>query len=140
MNSGTLVQQLLNVRSFPLGEKNCYNLTTPQGKNNKYLIRATFMYGNYDSENEVPEFGVSLGFDEWGITFQNALDVVTVEIVHMPETDYIYLCLLKSGSTTPFISTLELRQLNNATYGTTSRILKLAFRLDVGSTTNKIIR
>ncbi|RVW52010.1 putative leucine-rich repeat receptor-like protein kinase [Vitis vinifera] len=46
----------MNVRSFPEGAKNCYTLRPQQGKDHKYLIRASFMYGNYDSKNQLPVF------------------------------------------------------------------------------------
>lgn len=42
----TLPQRLLNVKSFPEGDGNCYALVPEQGKGNKYLIRASFVYGN----------------------------------------------------------------------------------------------
>ncbi|KAJ9190284.1 hypothetical protein P3X46_001503 [Hevea brasiliensis] len=98
------------------------------------------MYGNYDSKNEVPEFAITVGFDELDITFENASQIRTVEIIQVPKTDYIYVCLLKSGSTIPIISALELRQLNNDTYKIQSGSLVLATMLDVGSTTNQIVR
>ncbi|KAK2654561.1 hypothetical protein Ddye_014417, partial [Dipteronia dyeriana] len=47
------------VRSFPENIINCYNIKVSNGT--KYLIRATFMYGNYDSQNKVPEFELHLG-------------------------------------------------------------------------------
>ncbi|KAF2301091.1 hypothetical protein GH714_020025 [Hevea brasiliensis] len=89
------------------------------------------MYGNYDSKNEVPEFAITVGFDELDITFENVSQIRTVEIIQVPKTDYIYVCLLKSGSTIPFISALELRQLNNDTYKIQSGSLVLATRLDL---------
>ncbi|KAI8529618.1 hypothetical protein RHMOL_Rhmol12G0239000 [Rhododendron molle] len=42
----TLPQRLLNVKSFPEGDGNCYALVPERGKGNKYLIRASFVYGN----------------------------------------------------------------------------------------------
>ncbi|RVW51924.1 putative LRR receptor-like serine/threonine-protein kinase [Vitis vinifera] len=46
------LKQFMNIRSFPEGNKNCYTLR-PEG-GNKYLIRARFRYGNYDSKNKLP--------------------------------------------------------------------------------------
>ncbi|KAK7831734.1 putative lrr receptor-like serine/threonine-protein kinase [Quercus suber] len=43
-----LPQSQKNLRSFPQGTRNCYTLRPEQGKNNNYLIRARFVYGNYD--------------------------------------------------------------------------------------------
>ncbi|KAK0595669.1 hypothetical protein LWI29_008876 [Acer saccharum] len=43
-------QQRKNLRSFPQGTRNCYTLKLKleQGTKNNYLIRAVFVYGNYD--------------------------------------------------------------------------------------------
>ena len=46
------LKQFMNIRSFPEGNKNCYTLRLEGG--NKYLIRARFRYGNYDSKNKLP--------------------------------------------------------------------------------------
>ena len=54
-----------NLRSFPQGTRNCYTLRPEQGKNNNYLIRATFVYGNYDGKNQEPVFDLYLGVNEW---------------------------------------------------------------------------
>ncbi|RVW51964.1 putative leucine-rich repeat receptor-like protein kinase [Vitis vinifera] len=55
-----LKKHFMNVRSFPEGARNCYTLRPEQEKDNKYLIRALFMYGNYDSKNQFPEFKLYL--------------------------------------------------------------------------------
>lgn len=110
-------QQLMNVRSFPEGERNCYTLRPEQGKNNKYLIRALFMYGNYDSKNQLPSFKLYLGVDEWDvINIQYVTGLYGSDIIHVPVSDHIDVCLVNTGMGMPFISTLELRQLNNFIY------------------------
>ncbi|EEF46322.1 kinase, putative [Ricinus communis] len=65
---------------------------------------------------------------------------VIQEIIHVPMLNYIYVCLVKTESTTPFISALELRPLRNTTCVTQSGSLALFTRLDVGSLTNKTVR
>ncbi|KAI4305438.1 hypothetical protein L6164_028804 [Bauhinia variegata] len=47
-----------SLRSFLEGKRNCYkiNVTHP-----RYLIRATFLYGNYDGLNDHPIFDLYLG-------------------------------------------------------------------------------
>ncbi|KAF7136040.1 hypothetical protein RHSIM_Rhsim08G0229800 [Rhododendron simsii] len=125
--------QLLDLRSFPQGIRNCYTL--PQDGGNKCLIRATFMYGNYDSKNQPPQFALYLDGDQWDtIMFDDASDVVQAEIIHnVPATTaYIHVCLVDTGRGTPFISALELRQLNNSIYQTQSGSLKLFRRKDFG--------
>ena len=135
-------KQLWNVRSFPEGNKSCYNLVPEEGKDNKYLIRASFFYGNYDSKDEAPEFKLYLGVEEWDLVkFNNTSEFVFKEIIHVPSTDYIDVCLVNIGSGTPFISALELRKLNNSIYVTKpSESFLLYNRLDFGSETNEIVR
>ncbi|PSR96150.1 Leucine-rich repeat receptor-like protein kinase [Actinidia chinensis var. chinensis] len=135
-------KQLWNVRSFPEGNKSCYNLVPEEGKDNKYLIRASFFYGNYDSKDEAPEFKLYLGVEEWDLVkFNNISEFVFREIIHVPSTDYIDVCLVNIGSGTPFISALELRKLNNSIYVTKpSESFLLYNRLDFGSETNEIVR
>ncbi|XP_058180841.1 putative leucine-rich repeat receptor-like serine/threonine-protein kinase At2g19230 isoform X4 [Rhododendron vialii] len=139
-NTGTSMR-LSDVRSFPQGIRNCYTL--PQDKGNKCLIRALFMYGNYDSKNQPPEFALYLDGDQWDtIMFDDASDVVHVEIIHnVPTTTaYIHVCLVDTGRGTPFISALELRQLNNSIYQTQSGSLKLFSRKDFGLTEDERVR
>ncbi|KAL6335739.1 hypothetical protein AAG906_039502 [Vitis piasezkii] len=112
-------QHLMNVRSFPEGDKNCYTLRPAQGKNHKYLIRARFMYGNYDSKNQPPIFKLYLGVDEWVTVNMEIIEyfkIIREEIIHIPITDNIDVCLVNIGLGTPFISALELRQLNDSIY------------------------
>ncbi|KAL6335728.1 hypothetical protein AAG906_039491 [Vitis piasezkii] len=131
----------MTVRSFPEGTKNCYTLQPQQGKDNNYLIRASFMYGNYDSKNQLPEFKLYLGVNEWDtVKFNNSYDIVRKEIIHVPRTGHIDVCLVNTGSGSPFISALELRQLNNSIYTTQSGSLILFKRLDIGSTRSQTVR
>ncbi|KAF7134797.1 hypothetical protein RHSIM_Rhsim08G0229900 [Rhododendron simsii] len=136
-------RRLSNLRSFPDGIKNCYTFHPPQAGGDKYLIRASFMYGNYDSKNQPPEFELYLDGDQWDtIKFDDASDAVRAEIIHnVPATStYIHVCLVNTRLGTPFISTLELRRLDTSIYKTNSGSLKLFTRIDVGSTTNETQR
>ncbi|KAA8541719.1 hypothetical protein F0562_022871 [Nyssa sinensis] len=142
LKSNSLVQQFLNVRSFPRGTRNCYTLRPVQGKGNKYLIRARFFYGNYDAKNKTPTFDLHIGVDFWQtVPALNDLSLAwRSEIIHNPTTDYIHVCLVKTGDGTPFISALELRPLNNSIYVTKSGSLSYVERWDLGSTAEKYIR
>ena len=78
------------------------------------------MYGNYDSKNQLPIFKLYLGVDEWTtVNIRNATSIYRKEIIHIPITDYIDVCLVNAGWGTPFISVLELRQLNDSIYSPT---------------------
>ncbi|GLT72855.1 hypothetical protein SLA2020_447540 [Shorea laevis] len=57
-------QQTWNLRSFPQGNRNCYTINVTGGT--KYLIRATFLHGNYDGTgNNLPQFDLYLGANIW---------------------------------------------------------------------------
>ncbi|KAL6335306.1 hypothetical protein AAG906_029547 [Vitis piasezkii] len=130
----SLPQQLWNVRSFPEGINNCYTLRPARGRGNKYLIRAQFMYGNYDAKNQLPEFDLILGVNMWeSVQLDNASSVISKEIIHVLSSDYIYVCLVNTDSGIPFISALELRLLDNSMYETQSGSLVRYARWDFGS-------
>jgi hypothetical protein len=63
-------EQQKTLRSFPDGFRNCYTLPSTTGK--KYLLRATFTYGNYDKLNKTLDgslflFGLHIGVNFWGV-------------------------------------------------------------------------
>ncbi|KAF2301097.1 hypothetical protein GH714_020056 [Hevea brasiliensis] len=139
--SDELPMSAMTLRSFPQGKRNCYALRPPEGKASIYLIRANFMYGNYDNLDKLPEFRLYIGVNLWDkVKFDNASHMVSKEIIHVPTIDDIYVCLLNTGSGTPFISALELRHFHNSTYKAESVSLVLYRRLDFGSTANEIVR
>ena len=136
----TIEPYLKNLRSFPEGKRNCYTLKPKAGRNNTYLVRATFLYGNYDSQNSPPAFDLYLGTDLWtSVTFStDSSRVVRREIIYIPTTNYIYVCLVNTNKGVPFISALELRLLNNDIYKTQSgSALQIWERSDYGGNTTQ---
>ena len=134
-SSGDIPQQLKYLRSFPQGTRNCYTLRPEQGKNNNYMIRATFLYGNYDGENQQPVFDLYLGVNAWttvNLTNADAFNYYYNDVIHVPLTDYIDVCLVNTGRGVPFISSLELRHLDNSIYQTHGRALMKIRGYDVG--------
>ncbi|GJY21400.1 leucine-rich repeat transmembrane protein kinase protein [Tanacetum coccineum] len=116
--------QLTTLRSFPEHEQNCYTLKPPQGKNNRYLIRARFAYGNYDLKNQNPRFDVYLGADYWfTVVIMEPSATYSTEIIHFTSSDYINVCLRNTGHGIPFISVLELRLLDITMYKLPTPIL-----------------
>ncbi|GAB4842349.1 hypothetical protein Ancab_012319 [Ancistrocladus abbreviatus] len=116
-HANNLEQQFINVRSFPQGIKNCYTLKPAEGSGFNYLIRASFMYGNYDSLDSPPEFDLHLGVDVWDtVKLNDSSQIIRKEMIHAPSTDYLYVCLANTGNGTPFISVLEIRPLNYSIY------------------------
>ena len=135
-----LLRNAKNLRSFPQGTRNCYTLRPEQGKNNNYLIRAIFVYGNYDGENQIPVFHLHLGVNEWTTVDLTNADPYGVyyDVIHVPLTDYIDVCLINTGRGVPFISSLELRHLENSIYQTQGRALTKIWGYDIGRKSSDI--
>ncbi|TVU20522.1 hypothetical protein EJB05_36735, partial [Eragrostis curvula] len=110
-----LSKRFYNVRSFPDGVRNCYTLRSlVMGL--KYLIRATFKYANYDGLNRLPVFDVHIGVNFAGtVNITNPQGVAIVEAIVVVPDDFVQVCLVNTGSGTPFISSLDLRPLIKST-------------------------
>ncbi|XP_022981222.1 putative leucine-rich repeat receptor-like protein kinase At2g19210 [Cucurbita maxima] len=140
-NSSTLPQKFWYVRSFPEGERNCYTIKLAQGKGFKYLIRASFMYGNYDGKGNASVFDLYMGINKWdSVVLSNESSITNKEVVHALPTSSVSICLVNTGFGSPFISALEFRLLKNSSYVTDFELLALHRRLDVGSITNETVR
>ncbi|XP_022144021.1 probable LRR receptor-like serine/threonine-protein kinase At1g05700 [Momordica charantia] len=131
--SKNLRPELKNVRSFPEGRRNCYVLSPEKGKDNTYLIRASFLYGNYDGKNNTPIFDLYLGANLWWtVDWDNGY----VETLYTPSTDYISVCLFNTSKGVPYISALELRHLDSSIYQTPAKALVTMQRFDIGGKSN----
>lgn len=108
------------LRYFPDGIRNCYGLKVEKGRT--HMIVARFVYGNYDGFDVKPKFDLYIGPNLWAtIDFQRlGTNSTNEEILHMPTSDSLQICLVKTGETTPFISALEIRALGNDSYITKS--------------------
>ncbi|CAN8301267.1 unnamed protein product [Cochlearia groenlandica] len=116
------------VRYFPDGIRNCYDLSVQKGI--KYLIRACFIYGNYDGRQIYPVFDLYLGANLWATMDSKrwATSGVLKEILHITTSNSLQICLVKTDDTTPLISSLELRPMNIDSYNTKTGSLNLDFR------------
>ncbi|THG12137.1 hypothetical protein TEA_013903 [Camellia sinensis var. sinensis] len=117
------------------GNKWCYNLTTV--KNQDYLIRGTFRYGDLLGIPPGSSFNVLIGVTPIGTV--NSVYETEVEAIFRATNDNTNFCLEK-GKGYPYISKLELRTLNNSDYFQLepSGVLKLIDRFGVGSDGQKI--
>ncbi|EEC79558.1 hypothetical protein OsI_20686 [Oryza sativa Indica Group] len=132
-----------NLRSFPDGERNCYTLRSLTA-GLKYLIRAAFVYGNYDGLKKPPVFDLYIGVNFLTMVNITGLDGAALEeaIVVVPD-DFVQVCLVNTGTGTPFISGLDLRPLKSTLYPqvTETQGLSLFGRWNFGPTSNtEIIR
>ncbi|KAH1207515.1 putative LRR receptor-like serine/threonine-protein kinase [Glycine max] len=125
-------RHMWNLRSFPEGKRNCYKINITRGS--KYLIRAFFLYGNYDGLNMLPQFDLLLGANRWRtVNIKNASVSQSFEIIYVPSLDYVHICMVDTGLGTPFISAIELRSLRNNIYKTEFGSLETYIRRDLGS-------
>lgn len=116
------------LRYFPDGIRNCYNLNVEKGRT--HLIVARFVYGNYDGFDLKPKFDLYLGPNLWAtVDLQRLVNGTAEEILHIPTSNSLQICLVKTGETTPLISALELRPMGNDSYITKSGSLNLFSRI-----------
>ncbi|XP_065015781.1 senescence-induced receptor-like serine/threonine-protein kinase [Musa acuminata AAA Group] len=141
--SSSLDELLLTVRSFPNASRSCYVLK-PVIQYRKYIVRATFMYGNYDGLNRANAvkpllFDLYMDVNFWQtVNVSDPTSIYEVEAVAVALADSVSVCLVDTGSGTPFISALELRPLVDVMYpsANTSQSLVLNYRLNIGPSTN----
>jgi len=125
-------QQMWTVRSFPEGKRNCYKINIT--RDSKYLIRTSYLYGNYDGLNKTPQFDTHLGANWWHtVTLSNASTPQGNSLIHVPSRDYLHICLVNTGHGTPFISAIGLRTMPNDIYVTQYESLQTYHRWDLGS-------
>ncbi|KAM0895651.1 hypothetical protein ACQ4PT_023701 [Festuca glaucescens] len=105
---------LLTLRSFPPGLRNCCTLPTQSGA--KYLARMEFFHGNYDNTSSV-QFDIHLGSNFWDtVTLSGPTHDWASEAVFVAWASWVPVCLVNTGTGTPFVSTVELRPLQASLY------------------------
>uniref|UniRef100_A0A6N2NAY8 Protein kinase domain-containing protein n=1 Tax=Salix viminalis TaxID=40686 RepID=A0A6N2NAY8_SALVM len=109
-------KQYTTVRHFPAdSRKYCYRLDVTSRA--RYLLRATFLYGYFDSNNVYPKFDISVGPTHWStIAIYDANTIESIELIFLASSSSISVCLSNATTGKPFISTLELRQFNGSVY------------------------
>jgi Malectin-like domain len=135
--------QYKTVRYFPESDaKYCYDLKVTARL--RYLVRATFLYGNFDSKNVYPKFYLSLGATYWDmIVIVDPVTPVLTEMVVLAPSPTLSVCLLNPTSGARFISTIELRRFNGSMYYTmfeTQYFMYMAARANMGAHSNASIR
>ncbi|XP_074555557.1 putative LRR receptor-like serine/threonine-protein kinase At1g67720 [Curcuma longa] len=136
-------KQYMTVRYFPAdNRKYCYTFNVTV--RTRYLVRTSFLYGNFDKSNVYPKFDISIGASHWtNIVIYNANSIVTREAVILATAPAISICVSNATTGQPFISTIELRQFNGSLYHTdfeTQFFLSLSARINFGAETNESVR
>ncbi|XP_031112727.1 probable LRR receptor-like serine/threonine-protein kinase At1g67720 [Ipomoea triloba] len=135
--------QYQTLRYFPADDrKYCYSLNVTV--RTRYLVRATFLYGNFDNNNVYPKFDISLGATHWAtIVISDASTIEYQELIFLATDPRISVCLSNATTGQPFISTLELRQFNGSMYLTpseNSNFLSVSARINFGADSDAPIR
>uniref|UniRef100_A0A8R7VDZ1 non-specific serine/threonine protein kinase n=1 Tax=Triticum urartu TaxID=4572 RepID=A0A8R7VDZ1_TRIUA len=141
-------EQQKTLRSFPDGSRNCYTLPSTIGK--KYLLRAMFTYGNYDGLNKTLDgslflFGLHIGVNFWeavNLTNLNPSAVILKEVLTIAPSNSVSICLINFGLGIPFISSLELRPLEDTMYPfvNSSVSISMESRTSFGNVPDIVIR
>ncbi|WVZ64677.1 hypothetical protein U9M48_014167 [Paspalum notatum var. saurae] len=106
------VDRYQTLRTFPSGQRNCYALPTVAGT--RYLLRAAYLYGNYDGKNSSSvSFDVYLGANFWEAMSPAAAPATLYqrEAIFVAWAGSAPFCLVNTGHGAPFMSVLELRPL-----------------------------
>ncbi|WCJ34589.1 Leucine-rich repeat protein kinase family protein [Euphorbia peplus] len=136
-------KQYNTVRYFPAdSRKYCYTLDVIS--RTRYLLRATFLYGNFDTNNAYPKFDVSVGATHWStIVISDANTMESAELIFRASSSSISVCLSNATTGQPFISTLELRQFNGSMYYTDYEnqfYLSVSARINFGAESEDPVR
>ncbi|OAY68111.1 putative LRR receptor-like serine/threonine-protein kinase, partial [Ananas comosus] len=136
-------RQYATLRYFPANErKYCYtfNVTT----RTRYLIRASFLYGNFDNSSVFPQFDLYIGASHWStIVIYDENKIISKEMIMLASSPTISVCLSNATTGQPFISTLELRLFNGSLYYTEYEaefFLSLSARINFGAQSTDSVR
>ncbi|KAK4799980.1 hypothetical protein SAY86_025345 [Trapa natans] len=135
--------QYATLRYFPTdNRKYCYSLSVMPGM--RYLLRPTFLYGNFDGKNVYPKFQISLGVTYWStIIISNVNTVEAREMIFLATEPAIHMCLFNATRGRPFISTLELRPFNGSMYSNDLEeqfYVSVSARINFGAVSDAAIR
>lgn len=93
-----------------------------------------FLYGNYDSRGQSPQYDLYLGADLWSTVYIPDLSgLYYYEIIPLLSSDYINICLVNTGQGNPFTSAIEVRLLDITMYQPKSLSLDVFDRVSFGS-------
>lgn len=135
--------QYATLRYFPAdSRKYCYTLSIIPGM--RYLLRATFLYGNFDGKNVYPMFDISLGATYWStIVISDVNTMEAREMIFLATEPTVCMCLFNATRGSPFISTLELRQFNESMYSNDFEeqfYLSVSARINFGGDSEAAVR
>ncbi|KDP42294.1 hypothetical protein JCGZ_01618 [Jatropha curcas] len=120
-----LLPLLSTLRYFPDASARKYCYVFPTVKGGKYLIRTTYYYGSFDGGKTPPVFDQIVQGNKWGTInttedYTNGLSTY-YEIIVLSMSRELSVCLARNNETTssPFISALEVENLDDTMYNST---------------------
>ncbi|XVE76246.1 hypothetical protein DITRI_Ditri12bG0157000 [Diplodiscus trichospermus] len=137
-------KQYMTLRHFPpdSSKKYCYKLNVVSKA--RYLVRATFLYGNFDDTKVNPKFDLYLGATYWStVVIWDVNTIGKTELIFLATSPTVSVCLSNATAGQPFISTLELRQFNGSMYLTQfeeSFYLSVSARINFGADSEAPVR
>ncbi|KAI3839692.1 hypothetical protein MKW98_009997 [Papaver atlanticum] len=112
-----------SLRAFPTRKKNCYSIdidvkakdSTTTTRVVRFLVRASFYYGNYDNKFSPPTFDLHFNGNSWSQIVTDQDSIIYAEMVFaLNKGNNINICLAQTQpDNIPFISALEVRSLND---------------------------
>ncbi|XVF05591.1 hypothetical protein REPUB_Repub05bG0185900 [Reevesia pubescens] len=139
-SSNSVYRPMRTLRVFDTErKKNCYSIVTDKGT--KVLVRASFFYGNYDGKSTPPSFDLQFNGNHWVTVETSSDEIVYYEAIYVNKMDTVSVCVAQtSPNMFPFISAIEVVNLDSKMYGglDTNHALMLRRRVAYGS--KEIIR
>ncbi|XP_042505624.1 uncharacterized protein At1g24485-like [Macadamia integrifolia] len=110
-NSNSISHVMNTLRVFPThNKKNCYSINATNGE--KFLVRASFYYGNYDNKSSPPSFDLHFNGNKRTTVVTSSEELVSKVSIYNVKVDAISVCLAQTHpNQLPFISALEVRSL-----------------------------
>ncbi|KAJ6737502.1 CARBOHYDRATE-BINDING PROTEIN OF THE ER PROTEIN [Salix viminalis] len=119
-SSNTASHVMSTLRVFTSLKKNCYTIRAYKGS--LVLVRASFFYGNYDKKSSPPSFHLLFDGNYWAIVTTTLDQLVYYEVIYVVKSDTTSICLAQTQpNQLPFISALEVRNLDSKMYGNVDR-------------------
>ncbi|XP_038993038.1 probable LRR receptor-like serine/threonine-protein kinase At1g05700 [Hibiscus syriacus] len=138
-SSKPIYEPMATLRVFTDRKKSCYNIDSAKGS--KVLVRAYFFYGNYDGKSSPPSFDLHFDGNHWTTVETLSDQLVFYEVVYVTKTDTISVCVAQTAPNMfPFISAIEVRDLDSKMYADLDLNRALMLRRRVAYGTKAIIR
>lgn len=108
------LEEMNTLRFFPnRTQENCYIVPTTSSRSaiSAYIVRAGFLYGNYDGLSKPPTFDLKIDGVNWATVNSSSVDdgvPLYQEIIYVAHGAAIKICLVETREgEVPFISSLE---------------------------------